>query len=394
MANDQTPYFATKIECPVCGHLNSFEILKQGSYTESGKDTDFAPTGRVWKNPAFQRYNPLLYFTGACRNCFYTREMNSSFKEWQKDNGFRSYRLPNQKKRHLKEIARDDSVIKALGTNIDHENFPNESAIIKLLIAIYDESLLERPSSLDVARYYLRIAWIYREMSSGDGNSVSPAQIAVSNVQNEITRLKNYFEGSGDLIGSLANIVDTELKPLVSQDQLSGELTSGMGERIERFHRLRGEIQENIDGLQSEFNMAKEKISGHKLEEEASEKFGEYSGFDDFLSGIQERWQGVPLSEFASLNLALQFYLKAYQSSKEIKPGLPQLQASYMIAELSRRVGNHNQATEYFRNTSKQAHDMMTRNRNNKGIFVNAQKILEMTLEQARLLKKLESVKK
>lgn len=51
MTDEQTPCFATKIECPVCGHLNSFEVLKQDSYTESGKDTDFVPTGRVWKNP-------------------------------------------------------------------------------------------------------------------------------------------------------------------------------------------------------------------------------------------------------------------------------------------------------------------------------------------------------
>ncbi len=186
MTNDQTPYFATKIECPVCGYLNSFEILKQGSYTESGRDTDFAPTGRVWKNPAFQGCNPLLYFTGTCRNCYYTREMNSTFREWQKDNGFRTYRLPNQKKKHLNEIASDNNILKILGENIDYRNFPNESAIIKLLIAIYDELLLERPTSLDIARYYLRIGWIYREMAGGNGENISLAQITVNKIQYEM----------------------------------------------------------------------------------------------------------------------------------------------------------------------------------------------------------------
>jgi hypothetical protein len=65
-----------------------------------------------------------------------------------------------------------------------------------------------------------------------------------------------------------------------------------------------------------------------------------------------------------------------------------------MIAELSRRVGNDRQAMEYFKNTSKQAHEMMNRNRNDKTIFANARKILEMSLEQARLLKKPEKVNK
>ena len=73
---------------------------------------------------------------------------------------------------------------------------------------------------------------------------------------------------------------------------------------------------------------------------------------------------------------------------------MQQLQASYMIAELSRRVGNEGQSLEYFKNASKQAHEMMNRNRNDKTIFSNAQKILEMSLEQARLMKKPELVKK
>ena len=133
MADKQAPWFITKIECPVCGFENSFEIIKQGSYTESGKDTDFAPLGRIWKDQAYQKYNPILFFTGTCKNCCYTREINSSFKEWQKDNGFRSYRLPNQKKKHLTEIAHDDSVFKTLSKQIDYKNYPDESAIIKLL---------------------------------------------------------------------------------------------------------------------------------------------------------------------------------------------------------------------------------------------------------------------
>ncbi len=394
MANDQTPYFATKIECPVCGYLNSFEILKQGSYTESGKDTDFAPTGRVWNNPAFQRYNPLLYFTGTCGNCYYTREINSSFRKWQKDNGFRTYRLPNQKKGHLKEIAGEGSVIKALATNIDYKNFPNESAIIKLLIAIYDELLLERPTSLDVARYYLRIAWIYREMSSGKCENISPAQITVSNIQREINRLKKYIDGLGDHIEPLLNMVNDDLKPMLSQDQFPGGLTFRMGEGIDSIFGSWREIQENINRIESEFNMGKEEICDHENEDKVQTDFGGYPAFNDYLSKIRESWLGVPLTEFGSLDFALQYYLKAYQNSKEIKPGLQQLQASYVIAELSRRVGNNNQAMEYFRNTSKQAHEMMNRNRNDKTVFANAQKIFEMSLEQARLLKKPEKVKK
>lgn len=393
MVNEQTPYFATKIECPVCGFLNSFEILKQGSYTESGKDTDFAPTGRVWKDPTFQGYNPLLYFTGTCRNCYYTREMNSAFKGWQKDSSFRTYRLPGQKKKHLNEIASDDNVIKVLGKSIDYKNFPNESAIVKLLIAIYDELLLERPTSLDIARYYLRIGWIYREITGGNSQSISLTQITVNNVQYEISRLKEYMEGLNDLIGPLANLINSDLKPLLSQNQSSGDLTSGMEEGIANATKFAGEIRENVSRIENEFISIREKICGYQSEDSGHDGFGGYPAFGDFLSTVKEKWRDIPLNEIESLDLSLRYYIKAYQNSKEIKPGLQQLQASYMIAELSRRVGNNNQAMEYFKNTSKQAHEMMSRNRNDKTIFANAQKMLGLCLEQARLLKKTDKVK-
>ncbi len=81
------------------------------------------------------------------------------------------------------------------------------------------------------------------------------------------------------------------------------------------------------------------------------------------------------------------------QSGEEIKPGPRQLQASLMVGESLRRAGIDDRAPEYFKNTSRHAHEMMTRNRNDKTIFANAQKILEACLEQARLLKKTDRVK-
>ncbi len=206
-------------------------------------------------------------------------------------------------------------------------------------------------------------------------------------------RLKDYIDGLGDLIGPLANAVISDLKPLVSRDQSSDNRAAGLEEGIESVSKLGNEIRENVDRIESEFNSVKEEISGYEAEEKTRNGFAGYPAFKDFLSVAQEKWRDIPLNEIESLDLSLRYYLKAYQNSKEIKAGLQQLQASYMIAELSRRVGNSNQAMDYFKNTSKQAHEMMTRNRNDNTIFANAQKILEACLEQARLLKKTDKVK-
>ena len=394
MADNQTPWFVTKIECPVCGFENSFEIIKQGSYTESGRDTDFCPTGRSWKNQAYQNYNPILFFTGTCKNCNYTREITSSFKEWHKDNGFRTYRLPNQKKKHLAEIAKESNIFKILSGKIDYKNFPNESAILKLILAIYDELLLDRPTSLDLARFYLRIAWVYREISGGQSSDITPAQITLNKIQNELKKLQNAFEIFDDSFKSLASTISNEIRTVLPEGNRSEESAKGLLDSLGDINKNWSEIAGFFDSLKTNFDNAKSNMSDNVTENEDSDQFDDHASFPDFLKGARETWDGIPLSELDALRFALEFYKKAYLNGKEIKAGLQQLQASYMIGELSRRVGDEAQAMEYFKNSSKQAHEMMTRHRNDRAVFSNSQKLLEMSLEQARLLKKPETANK
>ena len=393
MASDQSPFFASKIECPVCGNLNSFEIIKQGSYTESGKDTDFAPLGREWANPDFQRHNPLLYFTGTCSNCYYTREIKSAYKNWQQDASFKTYRLPNQRKKHLNELAASRGIVKRLGGRIDYNNYPDESAIIKLLLAIYDELLLDRPVSLDVARFYLRIAWIFREMDGETGDRRLPERITANKMQNEISNLIATVESIEERLPRLTNLVDREIETLASQDRIKDDIAARVKTALGEAKESWTDFSERVAGFQTRFEDAIREFDKDDSESESSGVFGENNSFREYLYEIKELWQDIPVSETDALRLALQYYLQAYQNSKEIKSGLPQLQASYMIGELYRRIGDDNAAMEYFKNTSKHAHEMMNRNRNDRSVFANSQKILEMSMTQARLTKKPESVK-
>src|SRR3990172_4301697 len=115
MTND-SPFFHSRVECPICKTLNEFEAVKVGAYVESGRDADFCPTGIKWRYPRYQEYNPLVFFTATCSNCFYSREFNSSFKEWKNDNNFKTYRLRAVKDKHLEQLSGDDSTIKQLGS--------------------------------------------------------------------------------------------------------------------------------------------------------------------------------------------------------------------------------------------------------------------------------------
>ncbi len=385
MSSNPKPFFRVKLECPVCKQINNFEIIRQGEYTESGRDTDFAPVGRIWKNPAYQRYNPLLFFTATCKKCYYTRELNSSYREWQSDSNFKSYRLPSQKKKHLAEFTSDDSIIRLLGEQINIDSYPFESAIIKLLLVIYDENLQDRSSPLDIARYYLRIGWLYRDEGQNDASRFSP-QLMLNGIQIEIDRLKNDVGEFDSNISPLHRLISQDFNHLVNsanEDAISSKLKSAM----ENVQQVWSSLIKDVELLQTEFDKVKKEI--HLLSPDSLESpgFGEYPGFGDFLYKVKERWDEIPVNETEALVLALKYYMKAYHSGREIKAGLQQLQAAYLIAELSRRVGDLSQAAEYFKISSKSAQELMMKNRNNKSIFSNARKILEMALEQGRTVK-------
>jgi uncharacterized protein (DUF2225 family) len=110
-----SPLYRTRIPCPVCKNENEFEAIKVGSYSESGRDTDFRPTGRTWRNPAFEHIDPLYYSVATCSSCFYTRELDGNYKNWSKGNRFTMYHQKPLREAHLKSLTTDGGVVRRLG---------------------------------------------------------------------------------------------------------------------------------------------------------------------------------------------------------------------------------------------------------------------------------------
>ncbi len=186
----EAPFFLAKVECPVCKTINEFETIKVGAYTENGRDTDFCPSDITWRNPKFHGYNPLLYFTATCENCFYTREFTKSYKDWKNDSYFKTYRQKSIKDKHLSFLSESDSVIRAIGEKLDSGRYPHETALLKLSLAAIDETLNEKPSNLDLGRFYIRIGWLYRDMARGENPNQQSIQGHLITIENKIDALK------------------------------------------------------------------------------------------------------------------------------------------------------------------------------------------------------------
>jgi uncharacterized protein (DUF2225 family) len=384
--SSETPFLLFKIECPICKTVNEFEQLKVGAYVEGGRDTDFCPRDIQWRYPKYQAYNPLLFFTANCSNCYYTRELTNKYREWKTDNAFRTIKLKTLKEKHLEQLSVSDSIIKKLGMAIDVRRYPNESAILKLHLAIFDGLLSEHPGNLDLGRYYLRIGWVFRDLDRGE----NPHQVLLGRLLREIDdryfRLKEGVEHSrralDDMSASIRAHFAAEQIPAELQSQMYGH-RDRYAEEIDELHQLVGTTLEKLVGVKEHVDEYRLALMGDGTTD-GQQAFGEHRSFREFLRHLRTSWEGVVTDEREALEKAIHHYKEAFARGRDIAPGTQQIQASYLIAELSRRVGDYDGARQYFTSTIKAGQEFIYRNRRDQARTVLARKILELAIEQGR----------
>jgi len=382
----ETPFFLTKVECPICKTINEYETIKVGAYIEAERDTDFCPKERTWRNSRYQHYNPLLFFTATCSNCFYTREFNNKFKEWKEDSYFKTYRLKQIKERYLEQLARADSVIRDIGAELDSNRYPNETAILKLLLAIFNEKLNEKPDDLDLGRFYLRIAWIFREMQSGDNDNIHIMQNHLKRVDENYDELRNFVKDVKLRLDSFDSIVDEQYQ----DESIPADIRSAIYPFKDKYKLEVASLKEVVSLIESKFDSLNEVIREHRNAALGSSGDGDSMGFHNhssfysFLGRLEEKWDDVPVNEHSALTFAVKHYVTAYKDGHGIAKGNQQIQAMYLIAELSRRIGQFEQAKEYFNITIRTGQEFIHKHRGDQSRTALARKILELAIDQGR----------
>ncbi len=385
MAND-SPFLLFRVECPLCKTINEFESIRVGAYAEESRDTDFCPVNVKWRFPRYQGHNPLVYFIATCGHCKYSREFTNEFKEWKNDNYFRTYRLKTVKNKHLDQLATADSIVKLLGDHIDLTRYPNESAILKLHLAIYDEQLAEHFSNLDVGRFYLRIAWVFRDLERNENPNIATLNGLVHEVEGEFSRLKTSLENSSSQLEAFQRRVQAHF----ASEQLSAEWQSQMLAYRERYDQAIQQMQADLagahnhaEGVTSLLDEYRRSLLGGDSDSSVP-TFGQHGSFLEYLQHARHIWSGVVTNEREALEKAVRHYKEAFANGRDIAPGNQQIQASYLIAELSRRIGDFDEAKQYFTSTIKSGQEFIYQNRNDQSRTALAKKILELAIEQGR----------
>jgi uncharacterized protein (DUF2225 family) len=372
----EVPVFMTKVECPVCKTVNEYETIKMGAYVENGRDTDFCPTNRVWRNPKYQHVNPLLYFMASCSSCFYTREFNKNFKEWKTDSNFRSSRQKAVREKHLNALAGSDGLIKALGTAMNPREMPQETAIVKLLLAIFDELMLDRPSYLDIGRWYLRIAWVFREMSGG-------LQSTLNVEQRQKSRLSLLLKSIQESFGRCARQIEEFSELVEGQPQVGPTSEDPYRTALFTWRSNLDPILQSVDSLLVWRGTEPDAQIQIPADSQTARPFAGYPSFDTFLNAMAEKNNGVPQNELEAVSWSLLYYRRAYEESHDVTGSNQKIQVAYMIGELARRVGENENAWQYFNIAIRTGQEVIHLHRDDPSKTALARKIMEMAREQA-----------
>ncbi len=385
MSKAQEPFFYTELECPVCKTVNKFENIRNGAYTESGRDRDFKPTGRTWVDPAYQKFDPLLFFMATCQKCFYTREFNNEFKNWQKDSSFKTYRQKNIQQKHLSDLADKNGIILFLGSKLDQSTFPFETAVIKLLLGIYDAKFSGRKVNLDIGRYFLRIAWLFRDRNGGTGSQISQNARLFQELKGAAQVANQLVPNYDAKVSSIKNMINKDFSSAFSDTPEAEEHKKQIEEVIANMSASIGPLAEAGSKLIDLFKNAEKSLTGQEAVDE--DKFFDYPGFTTFLETAKGKWDEVPVNEAEAMQKAAEYYQKAYETGGEISQGIQQVQAAYLIAELYRRVGQRDEAGQYFNQTIKMGRDIVMGKKGDASTVNYTKNLLEMAMEQARLNK-------
>jgi uncharacterized protein (DUF2225 family) len=400
--NFNSLFFVTQVECPVCGKINEFENVKAGAYTDTERDTDFCPKGIIWVNSDYQKLNPLLYFMATCPNCFYTHEFNQSFKEWKKNRFFGVRRLSSIRKEHRQELNQAGSVINRLGEALNPEGHPFETAVIKFLLGIRDETIIQDFNPWDVGRHYLRIAWLYRENSEEKVTTHNVNELNLISLERTLRRLQSHFQTQEDQILNLRSATEAfSRRPAgpSQEDPQSEQLRTRITKGLNKIKEDVSSLQESLDELtqicaESRNSSTAPESENIQITTEADEN--SFSGktlqgeknsfiFGSFLTSVKEVWSQVPLNESEALKWALGYYKQSYQEIRDIDQENQEIQAAYLIGELSRRVGDYQGAKGYFDQAKRIGEDFVERNRDDLNKIALAQKIVELAKKQAEL---------
>ena len=177
------------LQCGVCETENTFFRLKRDIANPLKQEGDGHALGYRWGKPGFDEINPLDFFWGVCQKCGFTGELNDAkFRQAERNiEEFRKGIHPDGMRSLLTGLSTGSGMGQALSKRLGDAD-PLVVVVAQFHLGIYSHSLLQDPVPGNIARYYLRLAWVYRDVEKFYPNST------FGNVDAKFVKLSTRFK--------------------------------------------------------------------------------------------------------------------------------------------------------------------------------------------------------
>ena len=166
------PFVEVKVKCPVCDKISPQYYVKSKLYQPIEIEKDHHVVKYNWNNEEFADIKPENFYIWHCPHCHFADE-NEVFRGkidrvWKGKLELISHKI-------LKAAKDPENFLVRIGREIDYTELPisNDTAILTHAIACYiQEGFLSTNNRLPgkLAKFYLRLAWLYRERQSLESN--------------------------------------------------------------------------------------------------------------------------------------------------------------------------------------------------------------------------------
>jgi diguanylate cyclase (GGDEF)-like protein len=168
LASDLHKAICTSYEftCPVCGAGNDFYRLKRDVCQIVDKEGDGHPLSYKWTVPgSFGLIDPKRFFFSTCRKCHFTGEIDDTkFRTSPRDpqTFLKDFSLP-MLRLFVERWRQNEGVVVDLSRKIT-ASAPLMGIVAQMHLGIYAHCLKLKMEPGPLGRYYLRLAWVYRDL--------------------------------------------------------------------------------------------------------------------------------------------------------------------------------------------------------------------------------------
>ena len=177
------------LKCGICETENTYFRLKRDIVNSAKQEGDGHALAYKWGKPGFDEVNPLDFYWGVCQKCSYAGELDDAgFR--QAERNIKQYREgihPDGMRSLLTGISTGSGMGQALSKRLGDAD-PLVVVVAQFHLGIYSQCLRQKPLPGNLARYYLRLAWIYRDAEKFYPNS------SIAQMSAKFTKLSTRFK--------------------------------------------------------------------------------------------------------------------------------------------------------------------------------------------------------